>query len=95
MERLKQYAISIDPDTTSVKIRLKDARNAAETLDETKFEKLVHGMWATLEDSFAKIDAARKATLFLPASAITAVTEQTPSVMESGQRRLITKDSGC
>lgn len=57
---LKQYATSLDSDATPVKIRLEQAREAAEAIDETKFEKLAHGIFLTLEERYNKIAAARK-----------------------------------
>ena len=58
--RLKQYAISLDSDVAPVKIRLEQAREAAEAMDETEFEKLAHGILLTLEERYDKISAARK-----------------------------------
>ncbi|KAF6233854.1 hypothetical protein HO173_008066 [Letharia columbiana] len=57
--QLKQYATSLDTDATPVKIRLEQAREAAEAIDETKFEKLAHGIFLTLEERYNKIAAAR------------------------------------
>lgn len=58
--QLKQYAASLDSDTAPVKIRLEQAREAAEAVDETKFEKLAHGIFLTLEERYKKIISARK-----------------------------------
>lgn len=60
LEQLRRYAITIDSDAGPVKIRLARAREAAEELDEKKFEKLAHGILMTLEDLYNKISAARK-----------------------------------
>ena len=59
-DQLKQYATSIDSDAAPVKIRLKQAREAAEAIEETKFEKLAHGIFLTLEERYNKIITARK-----------------------------------
>ena len=61
--QLKQYATSLDSDTAPVKIRLEQAREAAEAVDETKFEKLAHGIFLTLEERYTKIATARKDVL--------------------------------
>ena len=58
--RLKQYATSLDSDAAPVKIRLEQAREAVEAIDETQFEKLAHGIYLTLEERYNKITAARK-----------------------------------
>lgn len=58
--QLKQYAESIDSDVAPVRIRLKQARDAAEAADETRFEKLAHGIFLTLEERYDKIAMARK-----------------------------------
>ena len=58
--QLKQYAKSIDPDAAPVKIRLEQARKAAEAMDEPEFEGLAHGIFATLEERYSKILAARR-----------------------------------
>lgn len=58
--QLKQYATSLDSDAAPVKIRLEQAREAAEAIDETQFEKLAHGIFLTLEERYNKIAAARK-----------------------------------
>lgn len=57
---LKQYAISLNSDVAPVKIRLEQAREAAETIDESKFEKLAHGIFLTLEERYHLIAAARE-----------------------------------
>ncbi|CAF9915666.1 MAG: hypothetical protein ALECFALPRED_010297 [Alectoria fallacina] len=58
--QLKQYATSLDSDVAPVKIRLEQAREAAEAIDETKFEKLAHGIFLTLEERYNSIAAARE-----------------------------------
>ena len=58
--QLKQYATSLNSDLAPVKIRLEKAREAAEAIDETKFEKLAHGICLTLEERYNTIAAARK-----------------------------------
>ena len=52
--------MSLDSDATPVKIRLERAREAAEAVEETEFEKLAHGIFATLEERYSKIADARK-----------------------------------
>jgi len=59
-DKLKQYATSIELDTASVKIRLDNAREAAEVADRSKFEQLAHGIFVTLEERYDRIAAARK-----------------------------------
>lgn len=58
--QVKQYATSLDSDAAPVRIRLEQAREAAEAIDEVKFEKLAHGIFLTLEERYNKIAAARK-----------------------------------
>ena len=58
--QLKQYATSLDSDAAPVRIRLEQAREAAEAIEETKFEKLAHGIFLTLEERYNKIATARK-----------------------------------
>ena len=58
-DQLKQYAISLDYDAAPVKIRLEEARQAAEVIDEAKFEKVAHGIFLTLEERYNKIANAR------------------------------------
>ena len=58
--QLKQYATSLDSDAAPVKIRLEQAREAAEAFEGAKFEKLAHGIFVTLEERYNKISAARK-----------------------------------
>lgn len=58
--QLKQYATSLDSDAAPVKIRLEQAGEAAEAVDETQFEKLAHGIFLTLEERYNNIAAARK-----------------------------------
>ena len=56
---LKQYATSLDSDASPVKIRLEQAREAAEAIDEVKFEELAHGIVVTLDERYKKIANAR------------------------------------
>lgn len=58
--QLRKYATSLDSDATPVKIRLEQAREAVEAVDETTFEKLAHGIFLTLEERYNKIAVARK-----------------------------------
>lgn len=58
--QLKHYAMSLNSDAAPVKIRLEQAREAAEAVDETKFEKLAHGVFLTLEERYNVIAAARE-----------------------------------
>ncbi|KAK4696366.1 hypothetical protein P7C71_g1534, partial [Lecanoromycetidae sp. Uapishka_2] len=57
---IKDYAISIEPDAALVKIRLEDALNAAEAVDERNFQLLVQDILVTLDQTFKMITAARK-----------------------------------
>lgn len=57
--QLKQYATSIDFDAAPVKIRLEDARKAAEAADELRFLHLARSISGTLEERFDSIAAAR------------------------------------
>ena len=50
--QLKQYATSLDSDAGPVRIRLEEARKAAEASDEGKFEKLAHSIFLTLEERY-------------------------------------------
>ncbi len=59
-DELKQYATSIELDAASVKIRLENAREAAEAADRSKFEQLAYGIFVTLEERYDRITAARK-----------------------------------
>ena len=52
--------MSLNSDAAPVKIRLEQAREAAEAVDETKFEKLAHGVFLTLEERYNVIAAARE-----------------------------------
>ncbi|CAF9934442.1 hypothetical protein IMSHALPRED_009721 [Imshaugia aleurites] len=58
--QLKQFATALDPDAAPVKIRLEQARKAAQAIDEPQFEKLAHGIFLTLDERYSKIAAARK-----------------------------------
>lgn len=58
--QLKEYATSLDANAAPVKIRLEQAREAAEAIEEANFEKLAHGIFLTLEERYNKIAAARK-----------------------------------
>lgn len=58
-DQLKQYATSIDFDAAPVKIRLEDARKAAEVVDELRFAQLARSISETLEKRFDSIAAAR------------------------------------
>lgn len=58
--QLKQYAISFGVDATPVKIRLEDARKAAEDSEGPKFDKLAKGIWTTLEEHYRKIQTSRQ-----------------------------------
>ncbi len=58
-DQLKQYATSMDFDAAPVKIRLEDARKAAEAVDEVKFSRLARSISKTLEERFDSIVVAR------------------------------------
>ena len=59
-DQLKQYATSIDLDAASVKIRLNNAREAAEASNASKFEQLAHHILETLDERYNRIVAARQ-----------------------------------
>ena len=59
-DHLETYATSIDPSAAAVKIRLKDAREAAEAVDDLKFGSLGHDIMTTLEEQYTRISTARK-----------------------------------
>ena len=59
-DHLKDYATSIDPSAAAVKIRLKDAREAAEEVDDLKFKTLGRDIMTTLEEQYTRISTARK-----------------------------------
>ena len=68
-ELLAAYATSLDSEATAVKIRLANALQAAETVDEKTFNKLTLGIWETLEEQFSRVYAARaKLSSFAQAS---------------------------
>lgn len=56
---IKDYATSVESDAVSVKIRLEEARKAAEAIDERNFQLLIQDILMTLNDRFEKITAAR------------------------------------
>ncbi len=58
-DQLRHYATSIDFDAAPVKIRLEDARKAAEAVDGLKFMHLARSISETLEERFDSIAAAR------------------------------------
>ena len=57
---LEQYARSIDPNAASVKIRLENARKAAEASDSAAYQRLARDIFGTLEERCNEIAAARK-----------------------------------
>ena len=59
-DRVKRYATAIESDATLVKIRLEDARKAAEAIDETKFRDVTRSIVSTLEERFQSITMARE-----------------------------------
>ena len=52
--------MSLHPDAAPVKIRLEQAREAVEAIDEAKFETLAYGIFLSLEEQYDRIIAARK-----------------------------------
>lgn len=58
-DQLKQYATSIDFDASPVRIRLEDARKAADAVNELKFVQLARSISETLDERFNRITAAR------------------------------------
>ena len=70
-EQLQSFAFSMDSEAAAVKIRLKIARKAAETGEQSKFESLVDEISVTLDEQFSKITAARNTALKVPSAALT------------------------
>lgn len=80
-DHLKRYATSLDFDAAPVKIRLENARKAAEAIDELRFAQLACSISETLEERFDSIAAARnKVPQFARSSRISA-----PTVVGSSQ----------
>ena len=89
-DQLKQYALTIHPDAAPVKIRLEEARKAAEEVHETKFEKLAHGIFLTLEEHCNKIAIARKA---VPHFLVSSAPMEMPSQQSSVDKQLLSEVS--
>lgn len=58
-DHLKRYATSLDFDAAPVKIRLENARRAAEAIEKLRFVQLACSISETLEERFDSIAAAR------------------------------------
>ncbi|KAG8529958.1 uncharacterized protein KY384_005439 [Bacidia gigantensis] len=58
-EAMKAFAASLERGSAAVRIRLEEAREAAESLDQDKFESLARSVSSTLEELFAKTNGAR------------------------------------
>ncbi|KAL9629680.1 MAG: hypothetical protein Q9164_006771 [Protoblastenia rupestris] len=94
-DQITKYAVSLDRDLATVKIRLEDARKAAEAVDESRFEKLVNAIWLTLENQYDNVNAAR---LGVPKKAISftlpkSLNDGTTSLCEDSQRSCDSMDS--
>ena len=58
LEKLKQYATSLDSEAAPVKIRLEDARKAAEAVHVNEFRRLVQDILSSLDERYKQIVAA-------------------------------------
>lgn len=62
-QKIKSYALSLDPETAAVNICLERACRAVEDRDEPTYQRLAKEILITLDEKLSKINVARNAAL--------------------------------